>query len=132
MTTQGAKADRSLGELFGELTRELTTLVRQEMKLATTEMSQKASTVGKNVAYLAVGGLVAYAGLLAIVAAAILALGNFIPLWLSALLAGLVVALIGYVLVQQGMTALKQADLTPRQTVETLKEDAEWAKQQMS
>jgi xanthine/uracil permease len=132
MTTQGAKADRSLGELFGDLTRELTTLVRQEIALATTEMSQKASTVGKNVAYLAVGGLVAYAGLLAIIAAVILALGNFIPLWLSALVVGLVVAGIGYMLVQQGMTALKQADLTPRQTVETLKEDAEWAKQQMS
>lgn len=132
MTTQGAKADRSLGELFGDLTREMTNLVRQEIALAATEMGRKASTVGKNVAYLAVGGLVAYAGLLAIVAAVILALGNFIPLWLSALLVGLVVAGVGYMLVQQGITALKSADLTPRQTVETLKEDAEWAKQQMS
>jgi len=132
MTTQGAKAERSLGELFGDLTREMTNLVRQEIALATTEMGRKASTVGKNVAYLAVGGMVAYAGLLAIVAAVILALGNFIPLWVSALVVGLVVAGIGYMLVQQGMTALKQADLTPRQTVETLKEDAEWAKQQMS
>jgi len=132
MTTQGAKADRSLGELFGDLTREITTLVRQEIALATTEMSQKASTVGKNVAYLAMGGLVAYAGLLAIVAAVILALGNFIPMWLSALVVGLVVAGIGYMLVQQGITALKRADLAPRQTMETLKEDAEWAKHQMS
>ena len=132
MTTQGAKAERSLGELFGELTREITTLVRQEIALATTEMSQKASTVAKNVAYLAVGGLVAYAGLLAVVAAVILALGNFIPMWLSALVVGLVVAGIGYMLVQQGITAFKRADLAPRQTMETLKEDAEWAKQQMS
>lgn len=132
MTTQGAKAERSLGELFGDLTREMATLVRHEIALATTEMSEKASTVGKNVAYLAVGGLVAYAGLLAIVAAIILALGNFIPMWLSALVVGLVVAGIGYVLVQQGLSALKQADLAPRKTIETLKEDAEWAKQQMS
>jgi len=132
MTTQGAKVDRSLGELFGDLTREITTLIRQEIALATTEMSQKASTVGKNVAYLAMGGLVAYAGLLAIVAAVILALGNFIQMWLSALVVGLVVAGIGYMLVQQGITALKRADLAPRQTMETLKEDAEWAKHQMS
>ena len=132
MTTQGAKAERSLGELFGDLTREMTNLVRQEIALATTEMGQKASTVGKNVAYLAVGGLVAYAGLLAVVAAIVLALGNFIPIWLSALVVGLVIAGIGYVLVQQGISALKRADLAPRQTLETLKEDAEWAKHQMS
>jgi predicted phage tail protein len=124
-------SDRSLGELFGELTKETTTLVRQEVALARTEMSQKVSKMGKDVASLAVGGAVAYAGFLAILAALIIILAQFIPWWLSALVVGLVVAGIGYMLVQRGLSALKKEDLAPRQTIETIKEDTEWAKEQI-
>jgi xanthine/uracil permease len=123
--------DRSLGELFAELARETSTLVRQEVELAKTEMTQKASRVGKSVGMLAVGGAIAYAGLLAILAAIIIGLAALgVPWWLSALLVGLVVAAVGYLLVQKGRDALKQADLAPRQTIETLKEDAAWVKEQ--
>jgi len=124
-------SDRSLGELFGELTKETTTLVRQEVALARTEMSQKVSKMGKDVASLAVGGAVAYAGFLAILAALIIILAQFIPWWLSTLVVGLVVAGIGYMLVQRGLSALKKEDLAPRQTIETIKEDTEWAKEQI-
>ena len=120
--------DRSLGELFSELSQETTTLIRQEVNLAKTEMSQKASRVGKDVGFLAAGGAVAYAGLLAIIAGVIALLALVIPLWLSALLVGLVVAAIGYFLVRKGLDALKQEGLAPRQTIETLKEHKEWAK----
>ncbi len=122
--------DRSLSELFSELTQETSTLVRQEVQLAKTEMSQKASRVGKDVGFLAAGGAVAYAGLLAIIAGVIFLLGLVIPLWLSALLVGIAVALVGYFLVRKGLDALKQEDLAPRETIETLKEDKEWAKDQ--
>lgn len=122
--------DRSIGELFAELARETATLVRQEVQLAKEEMSQKASRVGKDVGFLALGGAVAYAGLLAIIAGVIFLLGLAIPLWLSALLVGAVVAIVGYVLVRKGLDALKREDLTPRETVNTLKEDKEWAKDQ--
>jgi Flp pilus assembly protein TadB len=122
--------DRSLGELFSELSQETNTLIRQEVNLAKTEMSQKASRVGKDVGLLAAGGAVAYAGLLAIIAGVIALLALVIPLWLSALLVGLVVAAIGYFLVKRGLDALKQEDLAPRETIETLKEDKEWAKDQ--
>ena len=120
--------DRSLGELFSELSQETTTLIRQEVNLAKTEMSQKASRVGKDVGFMAAGGAVAYAGLLAIISGVIALLALVIPLWLSALLVGLVVAAIGYFLVRRGLDALKQEDLAPRETIETLKEDKEWAK----
>ena len=124
--------DRSLGELFSELTRELTALVRQEVALARTELTQKATTVGKNVGFLAAGGAVAYAGFLALLAALIIGLGQLgLPWWLSALIVGLVVAGIGYLLVQKGLTALKQLNLAPEQTIATLKEDKEWAKEQV-
>jgi len=122
--------ERSLGELFSTLAQDTSTLVRQEMALAKTEMSQKASRAGKDVGFLAAGGAVAYAGLLAILAGAIVLLGQVIPMWLSAILVGLVVAGVGYFLVRKGLDALKREDLTPRQTIETLKEDQQWAKDQ--
>jgi hypothetical protein len=120
----------SLGELFAQLSRETTTLVRQEVALATTELSRKASRVGKDIGFLAVGGAIVYAGFLAIVAAAIIVLDGVMPLWLSALVMGVVVAGVGYFLVQKGLDELKRTDLAPRETIETLKEDAEWAKEQ--
>ena len=123
--------DRSLGELFADLVQDMTTLVRQELTLARTELTQKATRVGRDVAFLAVGGAVAYAGFLAIVAAIIIALGTLgLPWWLSALIVGLVVAGVGYFLVQRGLTALRREDLTPRQTVESLREDARLVKEQ--
>ena len=120
----------SLGQLFGDLSREMTTLVRQEVRLASSELSQKAARVGREVGFVALGGAVTYAGFLAIVAALILGLAMVIPGWLAALIVGLVVAAVGYVLVQRGLAALKRADLAPQQTIETLKEDMAWAKEQ--
>ncbi len=122
--------ERSLGELFSELAQETSTLVRQEVQLAKTEMGQKASRVGKDVGFVAAGGAVAYAGLLAVLAGIIVLLGQVIPMWLSAFLVGLVVTGVGYFLVRRGLDALKREDLAPRQTIETLKEDQQWAKDQ--
>lgn len=123
---------RSLGELFAELASETTNLVRQEIALAKTEITQKATSAGKDVGMIGAGGALAYAGLLALMAALIIGLGQVIPMWLSALLVGLVVVGIGYMLIQRGLTALKNIDPTPRQTLETLQEDKEWAKEQTS
>jgi fatty acid desaturase len=127
-----SKDDRSLGELFADLARESSTLLRQEVQLAKTELSQKASALGRDVASIAVGGLVAYAGLLAIIAAVIIGLAAAgLPWWAAALLVGVIVVGIGYVLIQRGLTALKREDLAPRRTIESLQEDAQWAKEQV-
>jgi len=122
------RPDQSLGELFGELTREIVTLIRQEVTLARTEMSQKASRIGKHVGLMAAGGAVAYAGLLAIVAAIIITLAQHTDLswWASALIVGVVVTGLGGFLAWKGLDALKHMDLAPRQTLETLKEDKQW------
>jgi len=122
---------RSLGELFGDLTRETATLVRQEVALARAEISQKASRLGKDVGMIAAGGAVAYAGLIVIlfgVALGLVALG--MAPWAAYLLVGVVAGLIGGLIAWQGMSALKHADPVPHQTVETLKDDARWAKEQ--
>ena len=122
--------DRSLGELFSELAQETSTLVRQEVSLAKTEMIQKASRAGRHVGILAAGGAVAYAGLLAILAGVIALLNAVMPLWVAALLVGIVVAIVGYVLVSRALDALKREDFAPTETIETLKEDQRWAKDQ--
>jgi uncharacterized membrane protein YqjE len=127
---QQEREDRSIGELFSELSQKTTTLVRQEIELAKVEMSQKASRVGKNVGFLVIGGVVAYTGLLALVAAGIILLGEVIAYWLSAAIIGVVIAAVGAVLVIKGASTLRQEEPTPRETVETLQEDKEWLKDQ--
>jgi len=123
--------NRPLGDLFGDLATDMSNLVRQEVTLAKVEITQKAKYVGRNVGYLVIGGAVAYAALLAIIAAIIILLAKVVPDWSSALIVGVVVGVIGWLLIGKAMTALQQADLTPRETVETLKEDATWMKEQI-
>jgi hypothetical protein len=127
-----SRDDRSLGELFSELAQETSTLVRQEVTLAKTEVSDKATRAGKHIGILAAGGALAYAGLLAILAAVIVLLNMVMPLWVAALLVGLVAVVAGYLLVRRGLDALKREDFAPRETIETLKEDQQWAKDQTS
>lgn len=117
------KEDRPLGELFGELASEVSTLVRQEMELARTEVSQKTSGLGRDAGMIAAGGAVAYAGFLAIVAGVIVGLAAAgLAWWLSAILVGVVVAIAGYLILRSGLDGLKKSDLTPRQTIESLRE----------
>lgn len=123
--------ERPLGELFSELTQQARTLITQELELARTEVSQKTSVIGKDVGFMAAGGFVIYAGFLAIMAAIIVGISAWIPMWLSALIVGVVVAVIGYVLLQKGMNDLKNQSLTPEKTTASLKETKEWAQQQV-
>src|ERR687889_2659459 len=129
---QQQREERSYGELFAELSQKTTTLVRQEIQLAKVEMTQKASRVGKNVGFLVIGSVVAYTGLLAVVAAVIILLGQVMAYWLSAAIIGVVIAAVGAVLVVRGANTLRQEEPTPRETIETLQEDKEWLKDQTS
>jgi hypothetical protein len=125
------KEERSLGELFGDLARDTSTLVRQEVDLAKVEMTQKATRVGKDLGFLVAGGAVAYAGFLALIAAIAIGLGQLgLPWWLATLLVALVVGGVGAFLVMRGLNALKQERLAPERTMQTLKEDVAWAKAQ--
>jgi uncharacterized membrane protein YqjE len=129
---QQRKENLSLGELFAELSRETTTLVRQEIQLARVELEQKASRLGRDLASVSIGGFVAYVGALALVAALILFLTQVVGIrgWASALIVGGLLAIAGYVMLQRALRKLKETDLTPRRTVETLKDDVQWAKEQ--
>lgn len=119
-----AADNRSLGELIADLSRETTTLIREEIDLAKTEMSHKASQAARDIGFLVAGGAIVYAGFLALIAALIVGLGQAgLTWWLSALIVGVVVVAIGGYLVWQGIENLKRVDPVPEKTLATLKED---------
>ncbi|MGE5927264.1 MAG: phage holin family protein [Gemmatimonadota bacterium] len=127
---QITREDRSIGELFSQLTHDLGVLVRQEAELAKTEMTAKVSRMGGHAASLATGGIVAFVGAQALVAAVILGLAEIgIAAWLSALIVGALLAVTGFMMVQKGRARLKEVNLKPKRTIETLKDDVQWAKE---
>jgi hypothetical protein len=130
--TRRTAEERSIGELFGELSQDVTMLVKQEAQLAKTEMQQKLSKVTTDLVSLATGGVVLLIGGLALTAALILLLVDPVGLdpWLAALFVGGVFGLVGWMMVQRGLTNLKRIDPTPRRTVESIKDDIQWAKEQ--
>ncbi len=132
MSHNMTQPDRSLGELFGDLAREMSTLVRKEIQLAKTELTATASAVGKDVAYIAAGGFIAYAGFFALIATLIIILHTVgLPLWLAALLVTVIVLAAGGILIMQGLNKLKKTRMMPEQTMQTLKEDQQFIKEQV-
>lgn len=124
--------ERSLGDLFSELAAETGTLIRQEVALAQAEITYKATSAGKQIGFLAVGGAVGYAAMLAIMAGIILALSSFMPAWIAAVLVGGVVGAASYFVISSALERLKNTNLRPEETVESIKEDAQWLKDQVN
>jgi len=124
---RGVREERSLGELFGQLSQDMSLLFRQEIQLARAEMSEKISRLTSNLISVLAGGFVAYVGALAIVAALILMLNQVVGIspWVSALIVGAVFALGGYLMLSRGLKELRRVDLAPRRTVENIKEDVQ-------
>lgn len=123
---------RTLGDLFGELSRETRTLIQQELLLAKIELAQTASQAGRNAGLITAGALVLYGGLLTIIAAVVLGLIRVgLTPWAGALVGGIMVAGLGFVLVRTGLSGFRRLDFVPRQTIATLKEDATWLKTQI-
>lgn len=138
-STTYTKDERSLGQLLKDLTSEMTLLLRQEVDLAKTEMSEKVSRVGTNLAAVGVGGAVALLGAMALTAALILGLvslfDNFmspeVAVWVAPLLVGAVLAGIGYSMIAKAMATLKRESLTPQKTTQSLQENKEWLKEKI-
>jgi len=124
--------DRSLGELFGELTDDLRLLLRHEVDLVQAEMREKLSHYSQDAVRLAVGGIVAFVGFQALVATAILALALVIPAWLSALIVGVVLGVVGYLVLRSGLNDIKRRSIVPERTIESFKEDKEWVQDRMT
>jgi putative superfamily III holin-X len=121
--------ERPIGEVARDLTRDLSLLVRQEVDLAKAEMAQKGRTAAPGLGMIGGAGLVGLMAAGALTAFAVLVLATFLPEWLAALIVGVVLAAVAYVLAMRGKERVEQAGSpVPEQTIETIKEDVEWAK----
>lgn len=119
--------DRSLGELFAELSRETGILVRKEVELATQEMTANLKRTGAHAAMVAVGGALAHAGLLVLLAMLVIGLVQLgVTAWLAALIVGLLTLGVGYFMATQALSKMRQTTIAPVQTMETMKENARW------
>jgi hypothetical protein len=128
-TDGGDLRDRPLGEVAGDLTRDLSLLVRQEMELAKAEMKEKGRVAAPGLGMIGGAGVTGLMAAGALTAFLILTLSIFLPEWSSALIVGAVLAAVTYVLVKQGKERVEKAGSpVPEQTIETVKEDVEWAK----
>ena len=123
--------DRPLPELMKTLADQTATLVRQEIDLAKAEVSEKGKKAGLGAGMFGGAGVIGFLALAALTAAAILGLATALPDWLAALIVGLVYAGVAGVLALQGRNKVQEAGPPiPEQTVDTVKEDVEWAKTQ--
>jgi uncharacterized membrane protein YqjE len=124
--------DRSLGELLKQLSEQTTRLVHQELELAKAELQEKGRQAGQGAGMFGGAGAIGLAALGALTACFILALDLILPAWLAALIVAVVYGIVAFVLVRQGQARIKRATPpVPTQTIETVKEDVEWAKTQV-
>ncbi len=121
--------ERPIGELLKELSQQTTTLLKQELELAKAEMAEKGKKAGAGAGLLGGAGVAGLAALGAFTAFLILLLNTFLPAWVAAGIVTLLYAIPAAILALRGRDKVKQATpIIPEQTVETVKEDVEWAK----
>ena len=128
------KVERPLTSLFTDLMRESSTLVQQEIALAKAEVTEKAAQAGKSIAALAVGGAVAFIGLLFVLLGVTYFLVEVVewPRWVSALVVGLVVAAIGGLLLMKGRRDMEADKLKPQKTLHSLQADKRLVKEHLA
>ena len=123
------RMDRSLGELVSDLSQQTAELIRQEMRLAKTELSEKAADAGRQA--LKIGAAVAFglAAVTAITAAlTLLLIDAGLEPWVSTLIAAAVMGAIAFVLAKSGVSALRKKTIAPVETMHSLKETTQWLK----
>src|SRR3954452_21366993 len=115
--------DRGIGELVKDLASQTSTLVRQEIKLAQAEVTEKGKVAGRGAGMLAGAAVAALLMLGTLTAVLVVALDSVLPLWLAGLIVTLLWGVVAAVLAQAGRKALRAATPPAPQTVETVKED---------
>ena len=126
----GGGDSRSLGEVVGDLSNDLTTLVKQELELARTELKQEAAKAGKGAGMLGGAGVAGLLTLILALFALSYLLDNWMPVELAFLITTLLWGIVAAVLAARGRTELKKTNPQLPKTQQTLKEDAAWARAQ--
>jgi uncharacterized membrane protein YqjE len=123
------RMDRSLGDLFSDLSLQTSDLIRQEMRLAKAELSEKLAEAGKHA--MMIGASIAF-GLAAVVAAAaalaLLLVNVGVEPWLAAIITAALMGVVAYMLAQSGISGLRTRSIAPVETIHSLKETTQWLK----
>ncbi|RAY11241.1 phage holin family protein [Actinomadura craniellae] len=127
-----AKSERSVGELLGEMTTDLQKLFRQEVELAKTETKNEMRKAGKAAGFYGGAGFAGYMVLLLLSLTAVFALANVMNAAWAALIVTAVWAVIGAVLYALGRSRMRRVSPRPDRTIETLRDDARWARHPMT
>ena len=123
---------RGIGDLLGDLGRQVSTLVRKEIDLARVEVTSSVGRMSRGAAMAGAGGAILYAGLLVLLLAVVLGLIQAgIDAWLAALIVAVVVMVIGGVVTSMGVKQMQATELAPKQTAETVRENVEFVKEQI-
>jgi xanthine/uracil permease len=123
---------RGIGDLLGDLGRQVSTLVRQEIDLARVEVTSSVGKVSRGAAIAGAGGALLFAGLLVLLMAAVLGLIDAgIDPWLSALIVALLVLTIGGAITAMGVKRIQETELAPKETVDTVRENIDYVKEQV-
>ena len=130
----------SIPALLRELRDETSTLLRQEVTLAKAEMKENVSRLTSHATHIAVGAFVAYAGIIVL----LIGIGELLDLllvrmgvsedvadWLAPTLVGLIVAIVGWIMLSRAKNAIAHDDVAPKQTIETLRENKQWAQSKL-
>lgn len=123
---------RSVGAIMGDITRDMSTLMRQEIELAKTELKQEITKAGKGAGMFGGAGVAGLMTLFFLSFALTYLLDNWMPTELAALITAVLWGIAGAVLAMRGRNEIKNAELQLPRTQTTLKEDVQWAKAQKS
>jgi uncharacterized membrane protein YqjE len=121
----GRPGDRSISALLADLANGLSKLVRQELRLAQAEGSEKMSRATTGLIAIVAGLLVAICALLVLLQALIIALGHYMPASVASLIVGIVVAVIAFIMMWQGQRSLSAERLAPKRTIRSLRQDSQ-------
>jgi hypothetical protein len=127
----GPDGNESLGELIAATTRDLSALMRTEVELAKTEIKEEVGQAARAGAMIGAGALIGYLALLLVLLAAAWGIAEAVAPWAGLLIVGVVTAAVAAVLIVTGRNKLAAVEAAPN-TIETLQEDVQWAKQQLS
>jgi uncharacterized membrane protein YqjE len=124
--------DQSLGSLVGQLTTDVSTLMRQEVALAKAELREEAKKAGKAAGMLGAAGLAGYFTILFLSLTLMFLLSHAMDIVWAALIVTILWGIAGFILFTMGRKKMSEVNPKPEQTVESLKEDKEWVKAQRS
>jgi uncharacterized membrane protein YqjE len=125
-----AAEDRSISDVLQDILRNVQEILRSEVRLAKTEIREEAAKTKSSAVLLGTGAVTAIFALLFLLLMIVYMLGLVMPSWIAALIVGAALAVVASVMLTAGIRRFKQIHPTPERTVEIIKENVEWAKQQ--